>query len=86
MLEDRLARQAWAAGDAFTLADCAAMPALFYAGAVHPFRETHPALQRYFERLTDRPSARRAIREAQPYFRFFPFHAALDPRFTDPDF
>lgn len=85
MLEGRLARQTWAAGETFTLADCAAMPALFYAAAVYPFRDSHPALQRYFERLTDRPSARRTIREAQPYFHYFPFHEALDSRFKSPD-
>ena len=85
MLEDRLAHQSWAAGEAFTLADCAATPALFYAAAVYPFRDSHPALQRYFERLTHRPSARRTIREAQPYLQFFPFHEALDLRFKSPD-
>jgi glutathione S-transferase len=83
MLEKRLAMTSWAVGDSFTLADCSAMPALFYAKAVHSFSSTsHPALAGYFDRLTDRPSARRTIREAQPYFNFFPFHDALDARFT----
>ncbi|WP_158814155.1 glutathione S-transferase family protein [Methylocapsa sp. S129] len=86
MLEKRMAAQTWAVGDDFTLADCSAMPALFYAEAVHPFSETHPALARYFDRLTGRPSARRTIREAQPFFHWFPFHEALNPRFTSPDF
>lgn len=86
MLEKRMATRDWAAGDAFTLADCAAMPALFYAQAVHPFSSSHPALAAYLNRLTDRPSARRTIREAQPYFHFFPFHDALDARFTSTDF
>ena len=86
MLEKRLAMQGWVAGEAFTIADCAAIPALFYAQAVHPFSTSHPALAGYFDRLTDRPSARRTIREAQPYFNFFPFQDALDARFTSPDF
>ena len=86
MLEQRMAARTWAAGDGFTISDCAAMPALFYADAIHPFGGSRPALARYVERLTDRPSARRTIREAQPYFHLFPFHDALNPRFTSPDF
>ncbi len=86
MLEQRMATRMWAVGDDFTMADCAAMPALFYAEAVHPFSGSHPALTAYFERLMARPSARRTIREAQPYFHFFPFHDALNPRFTSPNF
>jgi glutathione S-transferase len=86
MLEKRLATRDWVAGDAFTLADCAAMPTLFYAQAVHPFRHSHPALAAYLDRLTDRPSVRRTVREAQPYLHFFPFHDGLDARFTSPDF
>ena len=54
---------------------------LFYAEAVHPFRAAHPALAAYFERLIARPSSRRVIREAQPWFRYFPFVHALEPRF-----
>ena len=86
MLEQRMATRDWVVGETFTLADCAAMPALFYAQAVHPFGPSHPALTTYLNRLTDRPSARRTIREAQPYFHFFPFHDALDARFASADF
>jgi glutathione S-transferase len=86
MLDQRMATRAWATGDEFTMADCSAMPALFYAEAVYPFSRSHRALAAYFSRLMDRPSARRTIREAQPYFHFFPFHDALNPRFTSPDF
>jgi glutathione S-transferase len=82
MLDDRMATREWVAGEAFTLAECAAMPALFYAQAAYPFAPRHPALGAYLDRLTDRPSARRTIGEARPYFRFFPFHDGLDPRFT----
>lgn len=62
----------WTMGDAFTMADCAAAPALFYANQVMPFADTHPHAMRYFERLTQRPSYARVLREAEPYFHLFP--------------
>lgn len=61
----------WICGSAFTLADCAAAPALFYAGMVVPF-EAHPRLSAYFARLRARPSFSRAVDEARPYRAFFP--------------
>ena len=51
MLEERMATRTWAAAEAFSLADCAAAPALFYAEWVHPFRAGYPALDAYFARL-----------------------------------
>jgi glutathione S-transferase len=62
----------WAAGDAFTMADCAAAPALFYANKVVPFGEAHRDLAAYFARLEKRPSFARVLREAEPYMRMFP--------------
>ena len=59
-------------GDAFSLADCAAAPALFYANTVVPFAETHRKLTTYLGRLMTRPSFARVLEEAQPYFRLFP--------------
>jgi glutathione S-transferase len=82
MLEERAGSQTWAAGGSFTMADCSAMPALFYAEAVHPFTGKYPALAAYFTKLTDRAASRRVIAEARPYFHFFPFFDALHPRFT----
>ncbi|MBN8902049.1 MAG: glutathione S-transferase C-terminal domain-containing protein, partial [Rhodospirillales bacterium] len=73
----------WVAGDAFSMADCAAMPPLFYVEAMHPYRAAHPALAAYFERLLLRPSVQRVIREAQPWLRYFPFADALEPRLRD---
>jgi glutathione S-transferase len=64
--------RAWAAGDAFTLADCAAGPSLFYADWVHPIPEQHQALRAYRARVLARPSFARAIDEARPYRGFFP--------------
>jgi len=71
-LERELADRRWAMGDAFALADCAAMPALHYANRVQPFEATHPNLAGYLARLQDRPSVIRVLDEAAPYFRFFP--------------
>ena len=81
MLDRRMAGRTWAAGDAFSMADCAALPPLFYVDAVHPYRGAYPALAAYFERLVSRPSVQRVIREAQPWLRYFPFADALEPRF-----
>jgi glutathione S-transferase len=72
MIEAQMAGKTWAMGDAFTMADCAAAPALFYANLVLPFGEAHKNVAAYFERLTARPSFARAVKEAQPYFHFFP--------------
>jgi len=86
MLERRMAGRQWLAGEAFGLADCAALPPLFYLEAIHPFRATHPAIAAYLDRLLERPSVREVIRAAQPFFQYFPFNEALDPRFLGPDF
>jgi glutathione S-transferase len=72
MIEDRMASRTWAAGEAFSLADCAAAPALFYAEWVHPFRDGYPALAAYYARLETRPSFARVIEEARPYRHLFP--------------
>jgi len=72
MIERDMAPKAWAAGDKFTMADCAAAPALFYANKVQPFESTHSKLAAYFSRLKERPSFKRALEEAQPYMKFFP--------------
>lgn len=72
LIERDLDGKIWAMGDVFTMADCAAAPALFYADKVMPFTETHKNVTAYFGRLMDRASYARAIREAQPYFAMFP--------------
>jgi glutathione S-transferase len=63
---------AWALGDDFTIADCAASPALYYANRVAPFAHTHPKSAAYLERLKQRPSFARVIQEAEPFAHFFP--------------
>jgi glutathione S-transferase len=62
----------WATGETFTMADCAAAPALFYADKVAPFAGTHRNAAAYLDRLMQRPSYARALKEAQPYFDMFP--------------
>ena len=65
MTDRDMATKIWAMGDAFGMADCAAAPALFYANLVMPLGDTH-------NRLMERPSFARAVKEAQPYFKLFP--------------
>jgi len=72
MLNAEFAPGTWAMGDSFTLADCAALPALFYADKVEPFGEGLRAVQAYLDRLKARPSIARVLAEAEPYFHLFP--------------
>ncbi len=76
LIERDMAGRTWAMGDMFTLADCAAAPALFYADKVAPLLPDHPNAARYFERLKTRPSYARVLKEAEPYFGNFPAEAA----------
>ena len=69
------APRGWAAGDAFTIADCAAAPALFYADWVHPIPCERSALAAYRARLLARPSVARVVEEARPYRHVFPLGA-----------
>ena len=70
--EPMLQSKIWAMGDDFTLADCSAAPALFYANTVMPFGRTEQNLSAYLDRLMARPSFARVLEEAQPYFALFP--------------
>ncbi|MFJ2363320.1 glutathione S-transferase family protein [Pseudomonas sp. NPDC087697] len=81
MLEHRMASRIWVAGQDFSLADCAATPALFYACTLLPFPDEFKHLSAYFDRLTRRPSVQRVIDEARPYFSLYPFVDAIPKRF-----
>jgi glutathione S-transferase len=81
MLERQLADRTWAIGEEFSIADCAAAPALFYAGIVTPFSPGHQKVAAYFDRLCERPSFRRVLSEARPYFPLFPLKERIPPRF-----
>jgi glutathione S-transferase len=70
-----LAQHVWAAGSEFTLADCSAAPALFYADWVHPIGDRFPGVRDYRNRVLERPSVARAVDEARPYRKFFPLGA-----------
>jgi glutathione S-transferase len=83
MLQERFATRTWATGASFTVADCAALPALFYSDTLRPFAQTHPNLSAYYERLLARPSVRRTLAEARPYFQFYPYREALPARFLN---
>lgn len=83
MIERQMQDKLWAAGDTFSLADCSALPALFFASIVHPFAPDQVALQGYLERLLARPSVRRVIAEARPYFGMFPYRDAMPARYLE---
>ena len=74
-LEHKLATRAWAAGSDFSLADCSAAPALFYADWVHPIGEQFPGLLAYRRRALARSSVARVVDEARPFRNFFPLGA-----------
>lgn len=74
-LEQRIAGRTWAAGEHFSLADCAAAPFLFYADWTQPIGEAFPTVRAYRQRLLLRPSFARAVDEARPYRGFFPLGA-----------
>lgn len=74
-LEANLQQGHWAAGTDFSLADCAAAPALFYADWAHPIGQGMPILRAYRQRLLARPSFARAVDEARPYRHYFPLGA-----------
>lgn len=72
LVERTMAGRVWSLGDVFSVADCAAAPALFYAHKVAPFEASHPSAWAYLRRLEARPSFARTLQEAQPYFDLFP--------------
>jgi glutathione S-transferase len=72
MIDKEMAARTWAMGEAFTLADCAAAPALFYGSMAVPFGDTHKNVTAYLDRLKARPSFARVLKEAAPYFKLVP--------------
>lgn len=83
MIERGIGDRPWAAGDSFSIADCSAAPALFYAAIVEPFPQGHARLTAYFERLMARPSIKRTLNEARPFFKLFPLKDSIPARFLD---
>ncbi len=74
-LESNLGDGEWAVGDAFTMADCAAAPALFYSDWVEEIGTSRPRLAAYRARLLAHPSVARCVEEARPYRSYFPLGA-----------
>ncbi len=71
-LDNQLPEAGWAVGAAFSLADCAAAPSLFYADWVHEIPAAHTKLRAYRQRLLAHPSVARAVDEGRPYRAWFP--------------
>jgi glutathione S-transferase len=74
-LDTTMAHREWAAGDRFSMADCAAAPSLFYADWTHRIGASYPNVTAYRQRLLARPSFARAVDEARPFRPFFPLGA-----------
>jgi glutathione S-transferase len=72
MFDGQIASKQWAVGDTFTMADVAAAPALYYGSMVAPFGNDFKNVAAYLERLKQRPSFARVLKEAEPYFAMFP--------------
>jgi len=81
MIDEQVKESDWAIGNAFSIADCSAAPALFYSSIVQPFGDDRSNLAAYFERLVARPSFARVLKEARPYFPNFPYNEAISARF-----
>jgi glutathione S-transferase len=64
----RLAGQPWLCGASLTMADCAAIPALFYAQIVAPFTN-QPNVVAYWQRAQERPSYARIRAEFEPIWK-----------------
>jgi glutathione S-transferase len=84
MFDRQLEGRTWLAGDAFSLADCAAAPALFYALTWLALPPQHARLAAYFARLVAYPAVALTIDEARPFFQFYPGRDGLAKRFFDP--
>jgi glutathione S-transferase len=74
-LDNVMTHRQWAAGDTFSMADCAAAPFLFYADWTHPIDAAFANVRAYRSRLLARPSFARAVDEARPYRSYFPLGA-----------
>lgn len=73
IVDKDMAKKTWAAGETFTMADCAAAPTLFYTDmVVMPLDADFPNAAAYLDRLTKRPSYARALKEAEPYLHMVP--------------
>jgi glutathione S-transferase len=72
LIDRQMEAREWVVGDAFTMADCAAAPALFYANMASPFGPDHGNVAAYLDRLLRRPCFARVMVEAQPFLAMVP--------------
>ena len=72
VIETQLGDREFAVGDSFTMADCSAAPALWYATRNAPLDGKFPGIADYLERLKRRPSFARAVKASQPLFHMYP--------------
>jgi len=82
LIERKLGARTWMAGEPFSMADCTAAPALFYATTLVPLSAAYPRLRDYLERVLQRPSVARVLDEAKPYFQYYPYREALPAQFA----
>lgn len=74
-LEENLREGPWAIGEAFTLADCAAAPSLFYADWVEEIGDARPRLKSYRQRLLAHPAVSHCVEDARRFRPYFPLGA-----------
>jgi glutathione S-transferase len=74
-LDGVMGGRTWAAGDAFSLADCGAAPALLFAHWAQPIAADFAHVQTYRQRLLRRPSFARIVDDARPFRPYFPLSA-----------
>jgi glutathione S-transferase len=72
MIDEDMATKTWAMGEDFGMADCAAAPSLFYANMLMPLADRYKNVAAYLDRLTQRPSFSRALKEAKPFLALMP--------------
>lgn len=72
VIEAQLGARAFMVGDSFTLADCSAAPALWYATRNAPLDGAFPRTEAYLELLKVRPAFARAVKESEPLFHMYP--------------
>jgi glutathione S-transferase len=72
VVEAQLSDRAFAVADGFTMADCAAAPALWYATRNVPLEGKYPRIAAYLDRLKARPSFARTVKESEPLFHMYP--------------
>jgi glutathione S-transferase len=83
MLERHLASRTWVGRQHFSMADCAAAPALFYASTLVPIPDELGRVHRYFAGLLARASFQRVLQEARPYFAIYPFADRVPAQFRE---